>query len=43
MLMTCSRGYARDMVGALLEAGQEFELHPAGEQVFTGWLNELSV
>ena len=41
MLMTCSRGYARDMVGALLEAGQEFKLRPAGEQAFTGWLNEL--
>ena len=42
MLMTCSRGYARDMVGALLEAGAEFKLRPAGEQAFSGWLNELS-
>ena len=41
ILMTCSRGYARDMVRALLEAGAEFKLRPAGEQAFTGWLNEL--
>ena len=41
MLMTCSRGYARDMVGAILEAGMEFKLRPAGEQAFSSWLNEL--
>ena len=41
ILMTCSRGYARDMVGAILEAGAEFKLRPAGEQAFSGWLNEL--
>jgi hypothetical protein len=41
ILVTCSRGYARDMVGAILEAGEEFKLRPAGEQAFTGWLNEL--
>jgi hypothetical protein len=29
------------MVGAILEAGQEFKLRPAGEQAFSGWLNEL--
>jgi len=42
ILMTCSRGYARDMVGAILEAGAEFNLRPAGEQAFSGWLKELS-
>jgi len=41
ILVTCSRGYAHDMVGAILAAGAEFKLHPAGEQAFTGWLNEL--
>ena len=41
ILMTCSRGYARDMVGAILEAGMEFKLRPAGEQVFSSWLNEV--
>ena len=37
ILMTCSRGYARDMVEAILEAGTEFNLRPAGEQVFAKW------
>ena len=32
ILMTCSRGYARDMVEAILDAGAEFKLRPAGEQ-----------
>jgi hypothetical protein len=41
ILMTCSRGYARDMVGAIIEAGAEFKLRPAGEQAFSSWLNEL--
>ena len=41
ILMTCSRGYARDMVGAILEAGTEFKLRPAGEQAFSSWLEEL--
>ncbi len=41
ILMTCSRGYARDMVGAILEAGAEFKLRPAGELAFSVWLNEL--
>ena len=41
ILMTCSRGYARDMVGAILEAGMEFKLRPAGEQAFSNWLNEV--
>ena len=40
ILMTCSRGYARDMVGAILEAGAEFKLRPAGEQAFSAWLND---
>ena len=41
ILMTCSRGYARDMVGAILEAGTEYKLRPAGEQAFAEWLDEL--
>ncbi|MEE4266043.1 MAG: sarcosine oxidase subunit gamma SoxG [Desulfobacteraceae bacterium] len=41
ILMTCSRGYARDMVGAILDAGREFKLRPAGEQAFSSWLAEL--
>jgi hypothetical protein len=42
ILMTCSRGYARDMVGAVLEAGAEFNLRPAGEQAFSDWLDAKS-
>jgi hypothetical protein len=38
MLLTCARGYARDMVAAILEAGKEFELRPAGENAFSTWL-----
>lgn len=41
-LLTCSRGYARDMVAAILEAGIEFNIRPAGEQVFSDWLDGIS-
>lgn len=41
ILMTCSRGYARDMVGTVLEAGAEFNLRPAGEQAFSDWFSNL--
>ena len=34
ILLTCSRGYAHDMVHAILEAGEEFGLRPAGENAF---------
>ena len=42
ILMTCSRGYARDMMDAILEAGSEFKLRPAGEQAFSDWLYGIS-
>jgi hypothetical protein len=41
VLMTCSRGYGRDMVDAILAAEAEFKLRPAGEQAFSRWLDEL--
>jgi hypothetical protein len=41
ILFTCSRGYARDMVHAVLDAGAEFGIHPAGESIFNGWIGEL--
>jgi hypothetical protein len=41
LLFTCSRGYARDMVEGILEAGAEFGMRPAGESTFTNWLNEV--
>ena len=42
ILMTCSRGYAAAMIASILEAGEEFGLRPAGENAFTGWIDELS-
>jgi hypothetical protein len=42
ILLTCSRGYAHDMVAAILSAGREFELRPAGEQIFVDWMNGFS-
>ena len=38
LLMTFSRGYARDMVRGLLQAGREFDLTPAGEAAFDEWM-----
>lgn len=34
LLLACSRGYAHDMVHAILDAGKEFGLQPAGEEAF---------
>lgn len=39
ILLTCSRGYAQDMVRGLLAAGREFDLAPAGEALFSEWLS----
>lgn len=41
VVLTCSRGYAKDMVDAILHAGEEFGLKPAGEKRFTAWINSL--
>ncbi|HKL01174.1 MAG TPA: sarcosine oxidase subunit gamma SoxG [Desulfotignum sp.] len=41
MVLTCSRGYAKHMVDAILHAGEEFGLTPAGEKRFTSWINSL--
>ena len=38
LLLTCSRGYAQSMVHAVMGAGAEFGLTPAGEKRFTDWL-----
>ena len=43
ILFTCSRGYARDMVHAVMDAGAEFGLRPAGETAFHNWLDEISI
>ncbi|MBW2593327.1 MAG: sarcosine oxidase subunit gamma SoxG [Deltaproteobacteria bacterium] len=40
-LLTCSRGYGDSMIQAVLEAGAEFSLRPAGENRFNTWLDGL--
>ena len=42
ILLTCSRGYAQDMAHAILAAGEEFGLQPAGEKAFARWIETLS-
>ncbi|MCP3872957.1 MAG: sarcosine oxidase subunit gamma SoxG, partial [Desulfobacteraceae bacterium] len=39
IVLTCSRGYGRDMIHSILHAGEEFGLKPAGEQRFINWIN----
>lgn len=41
IILTCSRGYGRDMIHAILDAGEEFGLSPAGEARATDWINSL--
>lgn len=41
ILLTCSRGYAHCMVHAILDAGAEFGLRPAGENRFQAWLKSV--
>ncbi|MEJ2167080.1 MAG: sarcosine oxidase subunit gamma SoxG [Deltaproteobacteria bacterium] len=43
ILLTCSRGYARDMTHAILVAGQEFGLRPAGETAFMRWIEAVNL
>jgi Aminomethyltransferase folate-binding domain len=40
-ILACSRGYAESMVHAILDAGAEFGLRPAGENRFNDWLQGL--
>jgi hypothetical protein len=40
-VMTCSRGYGESMIHAILDAGAEFGLRPAGEKRFQSWLAGL--
>ncbi|MEA1969675.1 MAG: sarcosine oxidase subunit gamma SoxG [Thermodesulfobacteriota bacterium] len=41
IIFTCSRGYGKTMVDAVMEAGAEFGLRPAGEDKFTSWVRAL--
>ena len=38
LLLTCARGYARDLVAAILHAGAPEGLRPAGESSIARWL-----
>jgi len=38
MAITCSRGYAYDMVNSIVEAGAEWNITPQGETIFKSWL-----
>lgn len=40
-LLTCSRGYGDSMIHAIMEAGAEFGLRPAGENRFNNWIQGL--
>lgn len=39
VLIACSRGYGRSMCEALLDAGAEWEMRPAGEDAFIHWFS----
>lgn len=41
IILTCSRGYGRDMIHSILDAGAEFKLAPAGEKRFSSWIAGL--
>ncbi len=41
LVLTCSRGYGRDMIHAILHAGEEFGLKPAGEEKFNHFIKRL--
>ena len=41
IVLTCSRGYGREMIHAVINAGEEFNLKPAGENRFTKWIKSL--
>ena len=41
VVLTCSRGYGRDIIHAIEHAGEEFGLRPAGEARFTEWMAGL--
>jgi hypothetical protein len=43
IVLTCSRGYAQDMITAIAEAGAEFDLHPAGVNAFSDWITEFTI
>ncbi|MCP4298031.1 MAG: sarcosine oxidase subunit gamma SoxG [Proteobacteria bacterium] len=42
LMLTCSRAYSSDMIAAILDAGREFGLTPAGEGRFNSWMRQLN-
>jgi hypothetical protein len=43
ILLTCSRGYGHSMTHAIMDAGAEFGLRPAGEKRFDTWIEGLGL
>lgn len=43
LVFTCARGYGRDMARAVLTAGEEVGLRPAGEKRFTSFISSLRI
>jgi hypothetical protein len=41
ILIACARGYGRGLAEALLSAGEDIGLSPAGESLFKTWLEEV--
>lgn len=41
IIFTASRGYGKDMAHAIMDAGTEFGLKPAGEDKFSSWLSQF--
>jgi hypothetical protein len=39
LLMSCPRGYGQSFADAILDAGSEWGLRPAGEKAFSPWMN----
>ena len=42
VVLTCSRGYGKDMIHSILDAGEEFGIRPAGESRFAEWIKSLT-
>lgn len=41
IILTCSRGYGRDMIHTISGAGKEFGLKPAGEKRVSEWIKNM--
>ena len=41
VVIACPRGYAKSMVDGLFEAGNQWDLRPAGKNAFSNWIHQL--